>query len=664
MKFFALVSGGKDSCFNIIKCTQLGHELIATGHLSPQILQNEEKRKTVREQPEELNSFMFQCAGFSALHLQSKCYGVPFYQKKISGGSNNQHLQYEKTEGDEVEDLFMLLSDMKAAHPEVQGVAVGAIFSTYQRTRVENVCTRLGLTPLCFLWQMSQEKLLDEMIESQVEAVVVKVAAAGLDPFKHLGKTISMLRPYFHYLNEKFGFHVCGEGGEYETITLDCPFFKKRLVLDEVEVVAETGDVGLLKIIQCHTEEKDLALLQAHSEICLLPFKKYDLKPSCTLLLTDNEREEPPILKQASSCRIKIFPNMYSRTGHVHAQDIQATKPGTSICDQVDECLALLKEVLELAGCEFGDVCFIHLYLSDMNYFDEANTVYCRWFEGLAAPSRACVQMHLSEGVNVRISCLAQRGTAAQMKEGIYSTRQVLHVRSLSFWAPLCIGPYSQANILYQHYIKLAGQIGLNPSTMGFVEGGWHQQLQQAMKNAASVLSVLDSSLCMALSILVYVNTLTVSAMENVQLEATKCVCNNAFIEDNVSEFQMDHYEKDWNSEEEEESNVVPTPRPTSIEGLPILVIAVPGLPRNALVEVEIVATTKKLHHLLPLQRDQNKTDLVLKGVCEPGPGWIPWPPPSPAEAEKLFVERTCKNRLKLTSRMSWIDSIFFFWFL
>jgi diphthine-ammonia ligase len=36
-----------------------------------------------------------------------------------------------------------------------------------------------------------------------------------------------------------YGVHVCGEGGEYESLVLDGPdwLFKRRLVLDEVCVV-------------------------------------------------------------------------------------------------------------------------------------------------------------------------------------------------------------------------------------------------------------------------------------------------------------------------------------------------------------------------------------------------------------------------------------------
>lgn len=35
--------------------------------------------------------------------------------------------------------------------------------------------------------------------------------------------------------------------------------------------------------------------------------------------------------------------------------------------------------------------------------------------------------------------------------------REVLHVRSLSEWAPLCIGPYSQANVINESWLYIAG---------------------------------------------------------------------------------------------------------------------------------------------------------------------------------------------------------------
>lgn len=78
------------------------------------------------------------------------------------------------------------------------------------------------------------------MIECGIHAILVKVAALGLDPHKHLGRTIAQLEPLFHRLAEAYGSNVCGEGGEYETLTLDCPalFTKGYIVLDEWQVWA------------------------------------------------------------------------------------------------------------------------------------------------------------------------------------------------------------------------------------------------------------------------------------------------------------------------------------------------------------------------------------------------------------------------------------------
>lgn len=55
-------------------------------------------------------------------------------------------------------------------------VGSGAILSNYQRTRVENVCGRLGLTSLAYLWRRPQSPLLAEMVEAGLDAVLVKVS--------------------------------------------------------------------------------------------------------------------------------------------------------------------------------------------------------------------------------------------------------------------------------------------------------------------------------------------------------------------------------------------------------------------------------------------------------------------------------------------------------
>lgn len=62
------------------------------------------------------------------------------------------------------------------------------------------VCARLGLVSLAYLWHQPQAALLDGMVADGLAAVLVKVAALGLDPGRHLGQPIAAMRPILHRL--------------------------------------------------------------------------------------------------------------------------------------------------------------------------------------------------------------------------------------------------------------------------------------------------------------------------------------------------------------------------------------------------------------------------------------------------------------------------------
>ena len=74
--------------------------------------------------------------------------------------------------------------------------------------------------------------LLDDMHAAGMKSVIIKVAGAGLG-VRHLGMDVCSeeMRKTLEMLNEKWGTHPAGEGGEYETFTVDCPLFKKRIEL-------------------------------------------------------------------------------------------------------------------------------------------------------------------------------------------------------------------------------------------------------------------------------------------------------------------------------------------------------------------------------------------------------------------------------------------------
>ncbi|XP_048456519.1 diphthine--ammonia ligase isoform X2 [Rhincodon typus] len=101
MKVVALISGGKDSCYNMMQCIAAGHEVVALANLRP------------APHKDELDSYMYQTVGHEAIDLYSEAIGLPLYRHIIQGSSLAIGRDYKKCEGDEVEDLYHLLKPIK-----------------------------------------------------------------------------------------------------------------------------------------------------------------------------------------------------------------------------------------------------------------------------------------------------------------------------------------------------------------------------------------------------------------------------------------------------------------------------------------------------------------------------------------------------------------------
>lgn len=130
---------------------------------------------------------------------------------------------------------------------------------------------------------------------------------------------------------------------------------------------------------------------------------------------------------------------------------------------QLSLCLAALRQHLHQCRLSWAHALNLHLYLADMAQFGAVNEVYVRHIsesecrEGV--PSRATVEVPFAalsstEGsdhglvpaVVVEVLACQPSSPLAQSKEGEMEGcgREVLHVQSISRWAPACIGPYSQ----------------------------------------------------------------------------------------------------------------------------------------------------------------------------------------------------------------------------
>eukprot|EP00298_Acanthocystis_sp_HF-20_P016730 c21565_g1_i2.p1 GENE.c21565_g1_i2~~c21565_g1_i2.p1 ORF type:complete len:753 (-),score=239.29 c21565_g1_i2:83-2341(-) len=486
MKIVGLVSGGKDSIFSLMECKRLGHEIICLAHLTPPT------------NIEELDSWMFQSVGSNLAQMMGECFQLPIYIETIKGksntNSNSNNLAYETTtENDEVEDLFRLIQKVKSHHPDIEGISTGAILSDYQRLRVENVCQRHNLVSFAYLWQRDQSELLDQIIKSGLKAILVKVAGMGLDPHKHLNKELSLLQTQLSVLNQKYGVHVCGEGGEYETITLDCPLFKKRIVIDESEIIIHSDDyfapVGFLRVKKFHLEDKkndsnnileEQTNILEHSnlnkddnddnnnnvkninqiKVSRLE-KNYDLLENIIVknendgYQNNKDEEEYCFIEKGFRVNDQAYAIVTCGSCSVLSN---SNDPSDYVKQETNKALLKLKDILEskCSGMKIDNVEIIWLYISDLKYFSLINSIYISHMPKLP-PSRICVE--LKQNCLIKIICFSNSK----------SRQKTIHVQSISHWAPASIGPYSQAVKSGNQIIHTAGSIALDSSLMKLI---------------------------------------------------------------------------------------------------------------------------------------------------------------------------------------------------
>ncbi|WP_148883864.1 diphthine--ammonia ligase [Thermococcus aciditolerans] len=224
MRVAVLYSGGKDSNYALYWALRQGFEV---KYLVSMVSESDE-------------SYMYHVPNIHLTELQAKAIGIPLVKGFTSG-------EKEK----EVEDMKAVLEGLR-----VDGIIAGALASEYQKKRVDRVAEELGLESFAPAWHRDPIDYMRELI-GIFDIVMVGTAAYGLDE-SWLGRRIdeNALKELVN-LHEKYKIHVAGEGGEFETFVRDAPFFKARIVFDEVEKKwSECNYSGVLEVKRAHLEPK------------------------------------------------------------------------------------------------------------------------------------------------------------------------------------------------------------------------------------------------------------------------------------------------------------------------------------------------------------------------------------------------------------------------
>ena len=226
MKSVILYSGGKDSTMAVYKAINNNDEIYA---LLAMVSRNKE-------------SYMFHVPNIHMVDYCAAAMEIPTVDVLTDG--------VKEEELDDVENALIRLKNKG-----VECVYSGALESVYQKSRIDGICERIGLKSVSPLWHVDPVEYMRELVDEGFEIIISSTAAYGLTK-DWLGRTITHeVIDELIKLNEKYGLHPAFEGGEAETLVLDAPFYDRRIVIDDAEIIWNV-DSGVYNITKAHLEEK------------------------------------------------------------------------------------------------------------------------------------------------------------------------------------------------------------------------------------------------------------------------------------------------------------------------------------------------------------------------------------------------------------------------
>ena len=228
-KLGVLFSSGKDCHFAMYKMEEAGYPI----------------KCLITVKSKNPDSYMFHTPNINMASLQSEAMGIPLLEQETAG---------EKEV--ELDDLKKAIEKAKKEYG-IEGVVTGALYSTYQKERIEGICSELGMNVYSPLWHMDQEEEMHKLLEENFHFLFSSIAAYGLSS-KWLGKEITKKEiDELVKLNDKIGLNVAGEGGEFESFVLDCPLYSKRIEIKKSTIIDIDEYTARLNIEDAILVQKD-----------------------------------------------------------------------------------------------------------------------------------------------------------------------------------------------------------------------------------------------------------------------------------------------------------------------------------------------------------------------------------------------------------------------
>lgn len=200
MNVAVLFSGGKDSTMAVYAALDAKEDV---KYLLSMKSRNDE-------------SYMFHVPNIHVTDLLAQALDIPIMSVETDG--------IKEEELNDLKTAFENLKDLG-----VECIYTGALYSQYQKSRIEKLGSEVGLKIISPYWHVDELAYMREIVSLGFKIIISGVAAWGLDE-SWLGRLIDdETIDELVKLNEKYYVDIAFEGGEAETLAIDGPIFKKKL---------------------------------------------------------------------------------------------------------------------------------------------------------------------------------------------------------------------------------------------------------------------------------------------------------------------------------------------------------------------------------------------------------------------------------------------------
>ncbi len=227
MKLAALFSGGKDSTFAISRVQEMGHSVACL----------------ITMHPRADDSLLFHYPNCWITEQLADAMQIPITGCQVRGCSKQ----------DEMKALEEAIVQVKSIY-KIQGLVHGGISSNYQKYAFEQVCAEQGIATIAPLWSCEPKSYITQLIKQGFRIMITGVSSMGLGR-EWLGQELDEdAITKLVYLSKKFGFNLTFEGGEAETLVIDCPLYCKKIQINSATTLWD-GQRGIFEI-------QDVALIE------------------------------------------------------------------------------------------------------------------------------------------------------------------------------------------------------------------------------------------------------------------------------------------------------------------------------------------------------------------------------------------------------------------